>query len=125
MNSSKNITFLILGGTFILGIFIYTSAINILPNNSSDSYFSINNTGPTAIIENITFYNGNIMVSTDKNDVYICAKQTKTTPSIKSICWKKVIDNKVEIPVYEGKKYYIWLKDENNNISNYKEFNSK
>lgn len=125
MNSSKNITFLILGGAFILGIFIYTSAINILPNNSSSSYFSIDNIRPTATINNITFYDGNMMISTNENNVYICAKQTKTIPSVKSICWKKVIDNKVEIPVYEGKKYYIWLKDENNNISNYKEFNTK
>ena len=125
MNNSKSGgTFLILSGIFILGIFIYVCTLNILPNNSSDSYFSKDDDGLYAIINDITFDDNKLNIYTSDNDVEICVKQTKSVPRNNSVCWKEVNDKKISFSVYVGKTYFIWLKDSNNNISEYIEYNT-
>ncbi len=51
-------------------------------------------------------------------------KSTRTVPDAKALCWKNLENNKASISVFEQKKYYVWIKDENGNISNYVTVNS-
>ena len=38
-------------------------------------------------------------------------------PSIDSLCWNKIENNKVESNYFTYKKYYLWIKDSDNRIS--------
>lgn len=125
MNNRKDSgAFLLITGISILSIFIYISVENIIPNNSSNSYYSKNEEGPTALINNIVLIDGKLKIDINEDNVFVCAKSTKTTPNKNSICWKKTNNKKVEFSVYEGKTYYIWLKDNNEKISEYTEYNT-
>ena len=123
-NNETGNTFLILAGATILAVFTYISILNILPNNSSDSYYSKNDAELSVIINDVKFENGKINVLTSENNVYVCVKQTKSLPKVNSICWKKAKNNSTEFSAFEGKTYFIWLKDENNTISDYMEYNT-
>ena len=39
--------------------------------------------------------------------------------------WNKIINNKASIPIYEHKKYYVWIKDKNKEISSPLSINTK
>lgn len=123
-NNETGNTFLILVGATILAVFTYISILNILPNNSSDSYYSKNDAELSVIINDVKFENGKINVLTSESNVYVCVKQTKSLPKVNSICWKKAKNNSTEFSAFEGKTYFIWLKDENNTISDYMEYNT-
>ena len=123
-NKINNNTFLFIAGFVILGIFTYVSVLNILPNNSSGSYFSKND-NILASINSLEYENGKINVYVNEDNVDVCVKQTKSYPAIDSICWKTVNNNYTSFSAFEDRKYYIWLKDSNNNIGDYIEFMTK
>lgn len=124
-NNETGNTFLILAGATILAVFTYISILNILPNNSSDNFYSKNDNELSVIINDVKFEDGKINVVTSESNVYVCVKQTKSIPKDNSMCWKKSKGNSTKISAYEGKTYFIWLKDENNTISDYMEYNTK
>ncbi len=123
MKNNNMTTFIIVAGVLILIIFSVTLSINLLPNYESNSYFAKPSDNMIAKIENITVENGIMTITTSGNPTYYCAKVTRTTPKQNSLCWKEIKNNKVSVSIFEYKKYYIWLKDENDNISNYTSLN--
>lgn len=122
-NNKDSGAFLILAGILILSVFTYISAKSMLPNNSSSSFFSKDNNELKANIDDIKIRNKKLVINTS-DDVYVCVKQTKTKPNKNSLCWKKVENNEIEISIYIGKIYYIWIMDNENNISNYIQYNT-
>lgn len=122
-NNKDSGAFLILAGILILSVFTYISAKSMLPNNSSSSFFSKDNNELNANIDDIKIRNKKLVINTS-DDVYVCVKQTKTKPNKNSLCWKKVENNEIEISIYIGKIYYIWIMDNENNISNYIQYNT-
>ena len=113
--NNDNKSFLIITGLIILSIFIYISIINIFPNNSSDKYYSKNNNYFTN--SKITYKNGKLNIYSSEKNISVCIKQTKSTPTINSICWKPMDNNYIEISAFSNKEYYIWQKNINNDIS--------
>lgn len=122
-NNRDSGAFLLLAGVLIISVFVYVSAKNILPNNSSDSFFSKDDNGLKANINELKFEDGKIVVYTD-TDVYVCAKQTKSKPNDSSLCWEKTENKMVQISAYVGRTYYIWLMDEEKNVGNYIQYNT-
>ena len=79
----------------------------------------------TDIIKNIDYVDGKLTLITRNDMVSVCVKQTKTNPSVDSLCWTNTIDSKAIISIYEYKTYYIWTKDANGVISYYNKYNVK
>ena len=124
MDNKNSSSSLILLGILILGIFTYISAINILHNNSSNSFFSKDNGEMNTVITNLSLENDKLIITTNNNEATICVKQTKSEPSNNSLCWKNTVNNQITIRVFVGKTYYIWVKDNENKISNYIQYNT-
>ena len=122
-NNMKGETFIITTGLIIVILFSYISTFSILSKNSSNSYFSKDDNKINATIKEIEFSKGVLKLYTD-NDVMVCVKQTKSTPKTSSLCWKEVKNGDVNFSVYEGKTYFIWLKDKDNHISDSIKYNT-
>lgn len=122
-NNMKGETFIITTGLIILILFSYISTFSILSKNSSNSYFSKDDNKINATIKEIEFSKGVLKLYTD-NDVMVCVKQTKSTPTTSSLCWKEVKNGDVNFSVYEGKTYFIWLKDKDNYINDSIKYNT-
>ena len=120
VDSKYGSSFLVIGGFVILGVFVYVSVLNILPNNSSGSYFSRDEVFNIKVNE-ITYNEGKINVYVDDNKVSVCVKETKSVPKNNSICWKNVNNGYVSFSAFSNRKYYIWLKKDDN-ISQYIEY---
>lgn len=123
-NENKSSTFIIVAGIIILIVFAFVVAINLLPNYESNSYYVKVNSEMSAKIESISIEDGKLLIKTSGDPIEYCVKSTRTAPSVDSLCWNKVEDNKASISIYEYKKYYIWIKDKDGNISNYVSVNS-
>ena len=117
MDNRKSNRFLIILGAIILGIFISTSMVNIADR---DNYYL-----STDVVKNIEYVNGKLVVNTRSDMISVCVKETKTPPTIDSLCWSDTIDNKATMSIYEYKTYHIWTKDSNNEISYYNNYNTK
>ncbi len=118
MSNGKNRkTFFIVAGAIILGIFISISMINMSDTNE---YFLSTN-----VVEKIDYSNGKLTVTTRDNTKSVCIKQTKSTPSIDSLCWVDTVNNLSTISIYEYKTYYIWVKDYDDIITYYAKYNVK
>ena len=115
----KNKRIVIVVSLIILLVFTYVSYINIAntsPEEDLDSSkYIIDINDKTARIESLKHEDGKLKIDVE-NTKAICVKSTKSIPSINSICWKKITNNKFSTSVYEFKMYYIWLLDSNNNI---------
>ena len=123
-------------GTLIVVVFFLVLALNILPNTSN---LSNNSVIPSDITENNTAINKDngakiisLNIENDKLKIVFdnevseyCIKTTKTKPTMNNICFKKIQNNTVYTSIYKYKKYYIWTKDYNGNISNYISTESK
>ena len=109
-------TYIVVMGVIILIVFSYVSFINVLPNNSSNSYFSTEEKS-TASIEKAEYLNGVLVVNTSLNAKMGCIKSTKSVPKLNSKCWINVVDRKFSSSIYRYKKYYIWVIDDNGVIS--------
>lgn len=123
MNKNKGYSFIILSGLFILSVFSSVVAVNLLPDkNESNSYYSKEEENIAVKVEYARRRKDKIIIKGSSNATMYCIKTTKGTPSIKSICWNSLDNNNMaETPIFELKKYYVWVKDNGDNISNYLE----
>ena len=123
-------------GALIVVVFFFVLALNILPNNSNLSDDSVIpsdstdantaiNKGNGAKIISLNIENDKLKIVFDNEVSEYCIKTTKTKPTINNICFKKIQSNTVYTSIYKYKKYYIWTKDYNGNISNYISTESK
>lgn len=114
-NSSN---FINISGSIILIVFITIAILNITPrNNQSNSYYVKVNDEMSAKIEGLEINDGKLVLTTSGTCQKYCVKTTKSNPADNAICWKEITNNTAIIPIYEYKKYYVWIKDDNNNIS--------
>ena len=123
-------------GTLIVVVFFFVLALNVLPNTSTLSDDSIIpsdstdantafNKGNGAKIISLNIENDKLKIVFDNEVSEYCIKTTKTKPTMNNICFKKIQNNTVYTSIYKYKKYYIWTKDYNGNISNYISTESK
>ena len=123
-NENNYSTFIIALGIIILIVFAVVTAINLLPNFESNSYFVKVDKEMSAKIESINIEDGKLLIITSGDPIEYCVKSTRTQPADNALCWNKVESNKASISIFQHKKYYIWIKDEKGNISNYLSVNS-
>lgn len=124
-------------GTLIVVIFFFVLILNILPDTSNSSNNSVisddintstninTNEANGAKIISLSMENDKLKIELDDRVSEYCVKTTKTKPSVNSICFKRVDTNIVYTSIYKYKKYYIWTKDYNGNISNYTSIDSR
>ena len=123
-------------GTLIVVVFFFVLILNILPDTSNSSNNSVisnditeNNTAINkdngAKIISLSMENDKLKIVLDDGVSEYCIKTTKTRPNSNSICFKRVDNNIIYTSIYKYKKYYIWTKDYNGNISNYISTESK
>ena len=117
-------TFIIVVGVLVLIVFAIVVSINLIPDYESNSYYVKVDKEMSAKIESIKIENGKLFLATSGNPMEYCVKSTRTQPSKNSLCWNKITDNEASISVFRYRKYYIWIKDEEGNISNYVSVNS-
>ncbi len=123
MKNSKEV-FIITCGILILCIFVGIITFNLMPNNErSSSYYVKVNDNVDAKIDSLKIENNMLTINSTGATEY-CVKMTKSTPTKDSICWKKIEGNVSTINVYRFKKYYVWVKDNNGNISDIISINS-
>lgn len=114
---NNNSTFIVAGGILILSVFSFVIAKNILPDNNDNQYYAKPNENMTAKIDKIEKENNKIIITTVGDPTAYCLKTTKSIPSINSLCWNKIENNKAELSYFEYKKYYVWIKDKDSRIS--------
>ena len=118
MEKSNGTTFIVVVGILILCVFIGVITFNLMPNNEkSSSYYVKVNDNINAKIENIYVEDNELTIITSGDAVEYCVKTTKSNPSDNAICWKKIEGNITSTSVYKYKKYYVWIKDNEGNIS--------
>lgn len=114
---SNSSTFIALSGVLILSVFSFIIAKNIIPNNNDDKYYAKQSEDMIARIDKITKENDKIVITTIGDSTEYCLKTTKSIPSVDSLCWNKIENNKVEVSYLKYKKYYVWIKDTEERIS--------
>lgn len=124
MKKNNTTSFIIISGIIVLIVFAIVAAINLLPSHESNSYYVKVGDDMSAKIESVNIEDGKLLITTSGDPVEYCVKSTRTKPSVNSICWNKVINNNASISIFQGKKYYVWIKDDTDNISNYLIVNS-
>lgn len=124
MKNNSKTTFIIVAGIIVLIVFAIVLSINLLPNYESNSYFVKVGDEMSAKIESVNIENGKLVITTSGDPIEYCVKSTRTAPNNNALCWNKVENNTASISVFKNKKYYIWIKDEVGNISNYLTVNS-
>ena len=123
-NGIKTSSFIIAAGIIVLIVFAFVTVINLLPNYESNSYYVKVDKEISAKIESINIEDGKLLITTSGDPIEYCVKSTRTQPNKNALCWNKVENNKASISIFQHKKYYIWIKDEEGNISNYLSVNS-
>lgn len=103
-------------GVFIISIFSIVIAKNLLPE-STTKYYSKPDEIANVKIEEITKEKDMIKIKISGEPAEYCIKTTKSTPSNNSICYNKITNNYIEAPGFSYKKYYIWIKDKNNKVT--------
>lgn len=124
MKKNNTTSFIIVAGVIVLSVFAIVIAINLLPNRESNSYYVKVGDEMSAKIETVNIIDGKLIITTSGDPIEYCVKSTKSVPTINAICWNKVINNTASISIFQGKTYYVWIKDEQSNISNYLTVNS-
>ena len=115
---NNNTAFIISAGLIVLGIFIFVAVYNLLPGyKQSNSYYVKVGDDMSAKIEALDIQENALTIKTSGDATEYCVKSTKSTPKPDSICWKMLQNNSASISVYKDKRYYIWIKDINGNIS--------
>lgn len=126
MKKNNSMTFIIVGGIVILTVFVTVLVMNLLPdNNESNSYYVKVNDEMSAKIESLNLDNNKLIIETSGDAEMYCVKSTRSKPENSALCWNKIINNRAEISVYSYRKYYVWIKDTNGNISNPMSINTK
>ena len=117
MKNNSITSFIIVLGIIIFIIFSSVLLVNLLPSYESNSYYGKVDVDMDAKLEYMHVDNYKLNIKTFGNAIEFCVKATRTTPEINNICWKKLNNNNGSVSVYRHKKYYVWIKDSNNNIS--------
>ena len=118
MEQNSKTTFIVVCGVFVLMVFTYVATMNLLPDSvTSDAYYAKIDKDMVSSIESVEIDKGILTIKTNGEPAYYCVKTTKSTPTEKSLCWNKVENNIATMSVFEGKHYYVWIKDVNNKIS--------
>ncbi len=118
MKNSKHTSFIIIAGAFVLGIFIYIVAYNMIPKNKqSNSYYVKVGETMSAKIDALRIEGNTLTITTLGDAKEYCVKTTRTTPDDNNLCWKTIENNIASIQIYSYEQYYIWIKDTSGNIS--------
>jgi len=125
MKSNKKTAFIIVTGIIVLGFFSIVLAINLIPNYESNSYFVKVGDEMSAKIESVNIEDGKLIITTSGDPIEYCVKSTRTAPTANALCWNAINNNTASISIFAHKKYYVWIKDEEGNISNYLTVNAK
>lgn len=126
MKKNNNITsFIIITGIIVLVIFTGVLTINLLPNYESNSYYVKVGEEMSAKIDSLDIKNNKLYITTLGDSKEYCVKSTRTTPDSNNLCWKEINNNTASISIYKNKKYYVWIKDTNGNISSPMSINTK
>lgn len=124
MKNNNATSFIIAAGVLVLVVFAGVVAFNLLPNRESNSYYVKVGDDMSAKIESVNIEDGKLLITTSGDPIEYCVKSTKSTPTSNAVCWNKVVNNTASISIFQGKKYYVWIKDDAGNISNYLTVNS-
>ena len=126
MKKNNNITsFIIITGIIVLVIFTGVLTINLLPNYESNSYYVKVGEEMSAKIDSLDIKNNKLYITTLGDSKEYCVTSTRTTPDSNNLCWKEINNNTASISIYKNKKYYVWIKDTNGNISSPMSINTK
>lgn len=126
MKNNNSTTFIVLVGIFVLCVFTVAAVYNLIPSNKeSNSYYVKVGDEMSAKVEAFDIKNNTLTITTSGDALEYCVKSTKSTPESSNLCWKKIENNIAVISIYKNKKYYIWIKDTNNNISSPMNINTK
>lgn len=117
-NKDNNMTvFIVVAGLVVLIVFTSVIAYNFISNHESDSYYAKVDEEMTAKIENVEIVDGKLNLLTIGDPIAFCVKSTRTKPTLNSLCWNALENNKASINIFSYKKYYVWIKDSEGNIS--------
>ena len=126
MKKNNSTSFIIFAGILVVCVFAYVVIYNIMPsNNESNSYYVKVGDEMSAKVEALDIDGNTLNITTSGDALEYCVKSTKSTPEVNNICWKKVENNTASISIYKYKKYYIWIKDTNGNISSPMSINTR
>lgn len=126
MKKNNNmISFIIVAGILVVVVFAGVLAANLLPNYESNSYYLKVEDEMGAKIEALDIKGSKLNITTSGDASECCVKSTRSTPESSNICWKKITNNTASISIYKHKKYYVWTKDTNGNISSPMSINTK
>lgn len=126
MKSNNSTSFIVFIGILVLCVFTVVAVLNLLPiNNQSNSYYAKVGDEMSAKVEALELEDNKLNITTSGDALEYCVKSTKSTPDSNSICWKKIENNAASISVYHNKKYYVWIKDTNENISSPMSINTR
>ena len=126
MKKNNNMaSFMITAGVVILIIFTGVIYFNMIPSKESDSYYVSIYDDLSDKIESFNITDNKLVIRTKIDNLEYCVKTTKSTPNANNVCWKKIVDNEGQMNIMSRRIYYIWIKDEGGNISDYLTINSE
>ena len=123
-NTNNMSSFIITAGVIILIIFTGVVYFNMIPGRESSSYYVSIQDDLSDKIESFDITGNELNIITKIDNLEYCVKTTKSTPNENNLCWNKIIDNKGTMKIMLHRTYYIWIKDEGGNISDYLTINS-
>ena len=125
MKNTNNMTsFIITSGVIVLIIFTGVVYFNMIPGKESNSYYVSIQDDLSDKIESFDITDNELNIVTKIDNIEYCVKTTKSTPNDNSLCWNKIVNNKGTMKIMKHRTYYIWIKDEGGNISDYLTINS-
>ena len=124
-NNNNMTSFIIVTGILVVVVFTGVLAVNLLQNYESNSYYVKVEDEMGAKIEALDIKGSKLNITTSGDAYEYCVKSTRSTPESGNICWKKITDNTASISIYKHKKYYVWIKDTNGNVSSPMSINTK
>lgn len=124
MRNNLQLSYIIFVGILIITIFSSIIYINLDNKNESNSYYGKVNNEILAEIDDLYILNDSLYIFASGEPLEFCVKTTKSIPSINNICWQRFDNNSGSTNIYKYKKYYVWIKDINGNISEPESINS-
>lgn len=126
MKTNKVTVLVMIIGVLVLCVFTDIAILSIFPRDDKNNlyYFKIEDK-MGAQIEAMDIDDDRLKITASGNAIQYCVKSTKSTPSSNAICWKSFNNNEATISIYHYKKYYVWIKDINGNISSPMSINTK
>lgn len=101
---------------FVLGGFVVTITYEFLDINFNEKTYYAKSDNLDGSIDKISIDNY-INIDLSGNISNYCMKTTRTKPKNSSLCWAKVNSNNLKLSYIKGKVYYIWIMDDDGNIS--------